>query len=229
MLRHCLQTYLLQETVDIVINRLYANDAVITPSIDKKIFRKLLVLCSQGMFVHNDVWYTQVDGVAMGSPLAPSLANMFMAHMENELFNKITDDNSKYYPKLYLRYVDDCFVLFNANQNYNDFLHLLNSLHPNLNFTVELGPRVLSFLDDLVEITGNEFKTCIFRKKAHTNVFLNFSAIVPTQWKRSIILGSLHRAKLICSSMYNLLKPKFRIFDICLLRMVIRHVFSMRL
>ena len=34
------------------------------------------VTCAQGLFMYKDEWYEQVDGIAMGSPLAPSLANM---------------------------------------------------------------------------------------------------------------------------------------------------------
>ena len=101
----------LMETIDIVISRLYSEDAVITPPIKKEIFRKMLVLCSQGMFVYNNDWYEQIDGVAMGSPLAPSLANMFLAHIECQLLlNKSTYPSN--FPKLYLRYVDDTFCLF---------------------------------------------------------------------------------------------------------------------
>ena len=34
-------------------------------------------------FLFNGKFYDQIDGVAMGSPLAPVLANLFMGHNEN--------------------------------------------------------------------------------------------------------------------------------------------------
>ena len=37
--------------------------------------------------------YDQIDGVAMGSPLAPVLANLFMGHHEKNWLNNY--DNSK--------------------------------------------------------------------------------------------------------------------------------------
>lgn len=48
-----------------------------------------------------------VDGVAMGSPLGPVLANIFMVELENEIVPKL--ENSV---KFWKQYVDDtiCFV-----------------------------------------------------------------------------------------------------------------------
>ena len=35
-------------------------------------------------FLFKDKFYDQINGVAMGSPLAPVLANLFMGHYEKE-------------------------------------------------------------------------------------------------------------------------------------------------
>ena len=52
----------------------------------------------------------------MGSPLGPTLANFFLAHLESKLF--VNDE--PIHPKLYLRYVDDVFSVFSSNV---DFMH----------------------------------------------------------------------------------------------------------
>ena len=49
----------------------------------KEVFIKLLRLANQEMFLYKDKLYQQHDGVSMGSPLAPTLANFFLAHIEN--------------------------------------------------------------------------------------------------------------------------------------------------
>ena len=188
----------LNETIDI--DRVYSNDAVITPPIKRTVFRKMLVLCSRGMFVYNGDWYEQIDGVAMGSPLAPTLANMFLADIECRLpMNK--QNSPQNFPKLYLRYVDDTFCLFECKSHYKQFLDTLNSLHPNLNFTVEVASNTMPFLDVCVKIEEDKFETIVFRKKTHTNVFLNRHAAAPNAWKKGLIFCLLHRAKMICSSM----------------------------
>jgi hypothetical protein len=164
----------LQETIDIIIERLYSDKAILTPPFKKIIFKRMLLLCSQGMFMHNDVWFRQVDGVAMGSPLAPSLANMFMAHVESIALFDNTNTTPSHFPKLYVRYVDDCFALFDSANHHEKFLKTLNSLHHNLKFTVEIGTNTLPFLDVLVEIEDNTFVTRVFRKRTHTQVFFEF-------------------------------------------------------
>ena len=51
---------------------------------DKYIFVKLLRLTSEELFLYKDCLYKNIDGVAMGSPLGPKLANLFLAHVETK-------------------------------------------------------------------------------------------------------------------------------------------------
>ena len=45
---------------------------------EKHAFIKLMKLATQGMlFLYNGELFKQIDGVAMGSPLGPTLANFF--------------------------------------------------------------------------------------------------------------------------------------------------------
>ena len=75
-------------------------------------------------------FYNQIDGVAMGSPLAPLLANIFMGFHESKWLNEY--NLSK--PKFYLRYIDDILAAFDNEQ---DSLNFLNNRHPNIRFTIE--------------------------------------------------------------------------------------------
>ena len=79
--------------------------------------------------------YRQIDGVAMGSPLGLALANIFVGHQEQKLFNV----GSR--PSAYFRYVDDTFAVFSNEEECNAFLSHLNSLHPSLRFTHEKEPN----------------------------------------------------------------------------------------
>ena len=89
-------------------------------------------------------------------------------------------------------------------QNYTSFepfLGHINHQQLNIKFTVESNvDNVLPFLNTRIEIIGDNFESCIYRKDTNTNVLLNFCAVCPYTWKKGILFGALHRAKLICSS-----------------------------
>ena len=94
----------LEETIDICVNQLYNSDLQ-KPALTEKSFRKLIQKVTAGVeFSFNDIMYQQVDGVAMGSPLGPVLANIFVGYHEERL----SIDNRKSL-LLYCRYVDDTF------------------------------------------------------------------------------------------------------------------------
>ena len=77
----------LEETIKICCEALYKNQELLS-NINKNQFEKLLkaALCSN-YFLFDGVFYQQVDGVAIGSPLGPSLANAFLAHYEQIWLN----------------------------------------------------------------------------------------------------------------------------------------------
>ena len=55
----------------------------ITEKLPKRDLKTLFLdATSKTHFMFDGVFYDQVDGVAMGSPLGPTLANLFMAHNE---------------------------------------------------------------------------------------------------------------------------------------------------
>jgi len=140
--------------------------------------------------------YKQVDGVTMGSPLGPTLANFFLAHMEHEIMKS----NLLHQPKLYLRFIDDIFAVFDHNFNCNEFLDILNRQHKSIKFTVEKGGSNLSFLDTEIRLDGTNFNSCIWRKLSYAGLLLNYNAYCPKTWKSASIKCFLTRAKMASST-----------------------------
>ena len=145
----------LQETTQIIANYLFEKDNLNTPPMEKHAFIKLMKLA---MFLYNDELFKQIDGVAMGSPLVPTLANFFFANLENKLFNK----TNGFSPKIYSRYVNDIFAIFHNNLLITKFLNLLNKQHLNMQFTMEKSMQVLPFLDVYVQIQKNELDLSVW-------------------------------------------------------------------
>ena len=65
-------------------------------------------------FSFNDVMFRQIDGVAMGSPLGPVLANIFVGYCESLI-------PSSSYPPLYCRFMDDSFAYFSSVSQCDEF------------------------------------------------------------------------------------------------------------
>ena len=138
--------------------------------------------------------YKQLDGVAMGSPLGPALANIFVGFHESRLF----DNTVK--PGFYFRFVDDTFAFFGSEVGCDHFQEKLNLVHPALKFTVEKEQNnSLNFLDVLVEKEGTGFLTSIYRKLTLTGQYIRWNSFSPKMRKISLIKTLVHRALMICS------------------------------
>ena len=82
----------LDETINICIDNLY-NGNENPPNITKFDFRNLLnIAIKESFFTFNNKYYKQVDGVAMGSPLGPALANIFICSFESKWLRDFPND-----------------------------------------------------------------------------------------------------------------------------------------
>ena len=72
---------LLEESIDLAVEYIFKGipNSKITHDYLKKLF---FIATSQTHFLFDGSFYDQIDGVAMGLPLAPVLANLFMGHHE---------------------------------------------------------------------------------------------------------------------------------------------------
>ena len=119
----------------------------------KLIFRRSLEWCLKGnVYIFNGKYFKQTDGCAMGSPapapLAPILADIFMNfllepkiicsdHDHLNLKFSGNDEFDCFSIKLFIRYVDDTLVVFNNPGDADRCMSYLNSLSPNMRFTME--------------------------------------------------------------------------------------------
>ena len=145
-------------------------------------------------FSFNNIMQQQIDGVTMGSPLGPSLANIFVGYCEALLFKRVNK------PVMYYQYVDDTFAVFNDEDECNEFFSHLNSLHPSLRFTFEKEcNQTLPFLDVLVEKNNRKYVTSIYRKPTFTGQYIRWNSFCPMKRKNNLISTLVHRALVICS------------------------------
>ena len=97
----------LDETIDIVTEKVFENKVKVN-GISKRDFKRLLEISTKGtVFIFNGHYYKQKDGVAMGSPLGPALANAFLAHHETVWLEECP---LSFAPIFFARYVDEIYI-----------------------------------------------------------------------------------------------------------------------
>ena len=162
-------------------------------------FEYLLRNCLQeSIFTFNNKLFKQIDGVSMGSRLGPIIANIFMDYFECQHINELT----KLGVKLWLRYVDDTFVVINNKNQADKILDYLNKCHPTIKFTIEKETNnEINFLDVKIkrELDGT-ITTSTYRKPTFTGVMLNWNSLTSIKYKKGLIGCLLDRSYKICSN-----------------------------
>ena len=102
---------------------------------------------------------------------------------------------------LWLRFVDDTFVITKAEHS-QPLLHHINNQDPHIQFTVEPTQQgTLPFLDTLVTIeSNNTFSTTGYRKPTYTDQYLLWDSNHHITAKQSVYNTLAHRAKKVSSN-----------------------------
>ena len=97
--------------------------------------------------------------------------NLFMESLEQQALS-----TCELKPKIWLRYVDDTFVLWpHGDEALERFHNHINHQHPSIEFTKETETNnEIPFLDVLVKRNGKQVNTTVYRKPTHTDWYLNF-------------------------------------------------------
>jgi hypothetical protein len=150
----------------------------------------LLKICLDSTyFKFLDEFYYQKEGTAMGSPISPIVAELFMQNLEDKVIK------TNRHIRFWRRYVDDACSIVNGRK-VEELLHNLNSFHASIQFTLEREiDGKLNFLDTTIyEKADRSIGYCVHRKATHTNKYLNFSSFHPMAHKIGVIDTLLTRA-----------------------------------
>ena len=142
-------------------------------------------------FSFQNKFYEQVEGTAMGSPVSPIVANLYMEHFEEDLLG-----SASYLPRIWYRFVDDTWVI-QQQAHKQLFLDHINSIDPNIKFTVKGNQEngAIPFLDTLVKPeTDNSLSIKVHCKSTHTDQSLQWDSHHNLAAKYSVIGTLTHRA-----------------------------------
>ena len=185
----------LKETIDIILKRIYISKEIVT-EIEKENLKKLLFSCTKEVhFSFNEKLYIQNDGVCMGSPLGPVLANIFMVELERTIIPVLSDC-----VYCWKRYVDDTFTIIDG-KHINTVITQINSFHRQIKFTHEKEKdNKISFLDVMITRKPDHLETEVYRKPSSTDIYIHWESFAPELWKKSTLKTLTLRAHTICSN-----------------------------
>jgi hypothetical protein len=174
--------------------------------------RKLLNYILNNIFSFNGTIYKQKMGVAMGTPIAPTLANIFMTQLEEEFLN-----TQEHKPIVYKRYIDDIFIIWDQSlEDFNTFMQAYNNFHPTIKFEHNISENTVDYLD-LTIYKGNNFEqsgkleTKTHIKNTNTFQYIHYDSHHPSATKLSVLKSELTRYRNQCSQIqdYNKLKKEY--------------------
>ncbi len=158
-------------------------------------------------FKYNNKSYLQLNGVATGSPVAPSVANLFMAHLENDVLDRWRDKLI-----LYKRYIDDIIIIFKGTvEEVEECKHSFNNMHSKIKLTWTVDEQNTTFLDLIIFKGGrypHKLDYKVHQKKLNNYLYLPWTSSHPANTKKSIILSETQRYVRNCSTFKHYFKVK---------------------
>lgn len=147
----------------------------------------------QNYFCFDNKYFSFTDGLPMGSPLSPLLAEIFMNFFEQTILSS----NNPYFRHVifWYRYVDDILCLWNGTDRLlTSFLTWLNSQYPTINFTLEKEEnKSINFLDITITRINSSLEFKIYRKPTYTDAIIPNSSNHPHNIKMSAFHSFIDR------------------------------------
>nr|XP_016847487.1 PREDICTED: uncharacterized protein LOC107982593 [Anolis carolinensis] len=136
----------------------------------------LNIVLENNYFRFDAQFYLQIWGTAMGSAMAPALANLFVAQLEIDyIYNQERNPCLKdmiYYG----RYIDDIFTIFSSYQTAEQFSSWINAIHPNIKFSKTIKSTDIIFLDVSIHQDERGLYVTNYSKPTDKNSILHFNS-----------------------------------------------------
>ena len=164
----------------------------------------LRLILTLNNFIFNTINYLQIKGCAMGTKCAPTYANIFMGIFEETYIYGLIKEHCK----LYLRYIDDIFLIWTGTINeLKDFIEKINQVHPSIKFDFNFSKQKVNFLDTTVTKDSNgKLITSLYKKETDRQAYLHNKSEHPMTLKKSIPYAQALRLRRICTKEEDFMK-----------------------
>ena len=181
------------EAVENTLKGTYRSDFI------QAILSLLTLILTLNNFTFNDDNYLQISGCAMGTICAPPYANIFMGKFEEKYLYPLLHSKGR----LYLRYIDDIFLIWTGTKNeFDQLMTIINNLHETIKFEYEISETEIPFLDTIIYVdVERKLRTKPYQKPTDRQNFLHRQSAHPEALKKSIPYSQALRGRRICSDM----------------------------
>lgn len=156
------------------------------------VIQLLNVNIQNNYFEFANIIFKQVRGTAMGTPFSPTIANIYMSVYFRKFFSK-----SKWQPLLFVRYIDDIFIVWPDANTWPQFLNELNHYHPDIKFTSNHSTLSIDYLDITIykrnSITDTTLGIKTFQKPNNLYQYLDFTSNHPRHIYKGLLIGECKR------------------------------------
>ena len=167
----------------------------------------ILLVLKSNAFRFGKTIYHQIMGTAMGTPMAPNYANIFMTKFETDLINSYYQKEG-IRPLVWFRYIDDIFFIWtDGPEKLSDFIkHAQNfsestKMKSKIKFDVNQSTEKVNFLDVVVKLQRGVLVTSLYSKPTDAHMYLYTSSNHPKHVIKNIPKGQFIRIRRICSDM----------------------------
>ena len=159
------------------------------------------------VFEHKGRYFHQKEGLAMGIPAAPDVANLYMSYFEDSFASEFL---------LYKRYIDDVFCLVEADSK-KAALEQCAKVHADgLTLTWSVEEKAVNFLDLTISLEAGYLSFKPYRKPLNNYERLPYTSAHPLHVKRAAFLGEVSRIARLCSRYNTYYTEILYVRDICL-------------
>jgi predicted GIY-YIG superfamily endonuclease len=174
----------------------FARDKLPASTISALALKEILkLILENNYFTYKSNNYLQTTGIAMGCICGPTIANIVVHNLESYFI-------SKYKPFYYKRYIDDIFMITDANFD----LSIFSNSFDYLKLCVDSGPKI-NFLDleISIDIVTNKLKFSLYTKPTNTYSYLRTDSNHPQFIFDNNPKSLLIRLRRICSDLTDYL------------------------
>ena len=163
-----------------------------TNAITEQLLHLLKIILKQNYFQYNNQLFQPRRGIAIGSPISSTLAEIYLQFLEEIYIKQWLESKEISY---YTRYVDDTLIIFDQNKtNKLTIINHTSNIDKHLQFKISVEENnIIIYLDLSIHRNNNNTDLGIYRKPTCTDTTIQFSSNHPYEHKLAAFNYYIHR------------------------------------